>query len=103
MLRAWLMLFALFASAGAAPAPDLPLPPTPPDNRPSDQRAPVPDWNAKAPTVASLQSVQVIPSDFRIRRPDPSAGYAPGSHFQTTEEKRPIQTPGLTLRIPLRP
>jgi hypothetical protein len=29
-------------------------------------------------------------------------GYAPGSQYETSEEKRSIQTPGLTVQVPLR-
>jgi hypothetical protein len=30
-----------------------------------------------------------------------SLGYTPGSQFQTSEDKRSIQTPGLSFRVPL--
>jgi hypothetical protein len=66
-----------------------------------DQSAPVPDLSAAAPLVAGPQGAQIGLTDFRTRRYDHSAGYAPGSQFQTSEEKRAIQTPGLRLRVPL--
>ena len=37
----------------------------------------------------------------RIQRFYQGLGYAPGSHFATSEEKRPIQTPGLSVQVPL--
>jgi hypothetical protein len=39
--------------------------------------------------------------DFRASQYSTSPGYAPGSQFQTSEDKRPIQTPGLTWKVPL--
>jgi hypothetical protein len=40
-----------------------------------------------------------------FRRPptaDSGAGFPHGSQFQSPEDARPIQTPGLTLTVPLR-
>jgi hypothetical protein len=40
--------------------------------------------------------------DFRANQSsDRSLGYVPGSQFETSEDKRPIQTPGLTWKVPL--
>jgi hypothetical protein len=39
--------------------------------------------------------------DFRVQRFYQGLGYAPGSHYATSEEKRPIQTPGLSVQVPL--
>jgi hypothetical protein len=41
-------------------------------------------------------------TDFRSPRLNQSSlGYAPGSHFQSSNERRDIDTPGLTVRVPL--
>jgi hypothetical protein len=39
--------------------------------------------------------------DFRADRLQQGFGYTPGSQFETSEDKRPIQTPGLTVQVPL--
>ena len=100
-MRARWAALVLVVTAGASPAPSLPLPPLPPTHRPVDQSAPVPDPDAAGPLAAGPQSAEVGLSNFRVDRYDRSLGYSPGSHFETSEEKRPIQTPGLTLRVPL--
>jgi hypothetical protein len=93
--------FALIAAA-AAPAPRrLPLPPIPPPRPPAEQVAPTPDRDAKAPWVPTETSVRVVPQDFRVRSFNQGLGYVPGSQFRTDEDKRPIQTPGLSLQVPL--
>ncbi len=102
MMRVCSALLALIVTAGAAPRRSLPVPPLPPAHPPTDQSAPLPDRDFQAPHEADPQGPQVGLRDFRIRRYDDSPGYAPGSHFETSEDKRPIQTPGLTVRVPLR-
>jgi hypothetical protein len=87
--------------APAKTAQALPVPPVPPAHPPTDQSAPVPDLSAAAPLVPGPQGAQIGLTDFRTHRYDHSAGYTPGSQFQTSEEKRAIQTPGLRLRVPL--
>ena len=32
----------------------------------------------------------------------PSVGFAPGSRYQTTEDRKPIQTPGFSISVPLK-
>ncbi len=91
----------LLATTGASPAPSLPVPPIPPANPPSDHSAPMPDRDLQAPPDGDAQRVRVSVQDFRIRRFYQGMAYTPGSHFETSEEKRPIQTPGLTLQVPL--
>jgi hypothetical protein len=92
------------AVAIAAPAPrSLPLPPVPPAVPPAEQAAPTPDRDARAPWAPSEPGVRIVPQDFRIRRfNNQGLGYAPGSQFETSEDKRPIQTPGLSVQVPLK-
>ena len=102
--RGWLVFgLLLTAAAPARPAtpPFFPVPPIPPAHPPSDQTAPMPNTNVSAPPAASLVP-NVTLQDFRANQfDDRSLGYAPGSQFETSEDKRPIQTPGLTWKVPL--
>jgi hypothetical protein len=99
----WLLLSLLLIAAGPAKRiapPPLPVPPIPPAHPPTAQSAPVPDPNLAAPLAGSLLP-DVKFQDFRASQYSTSPGYAPGSQFQTSEDKRPIQTPGLTWKVPL--
>ena len=89
------------ATVLAGPVARLPVPPMPPAHPPLDQSAPMPDRSITGPLEAAPTGPQFDFSNFRVRRYNGSLGYTPGSQFQTDEEKRPIQTPGLTLRVPL--
>lgn len=86
--------------SGAALAQHLPLPPIPPLNAPSSELAPMPDHDIRAPR-SPTQTVQLRPEVFSAERPDTSLGFAPGSRYQTADERRPLQTPGLRLTVPL--
>ena len=99
MIRIGLAVFLLFATTAASPAPPLPVPPIPPANPPADHSAPTPDRDAQAPTAPG--GVQLSVQDFRVQRFYQGLGYTPGSHFETSEEKRPIQTPGVFVKVPL--
>jgi len=103
MKRRWLALLVGLAAiaAGPPPPPLLPVPPIPPTYPPPDQAAPVPDAEAHGVAPENQQGLKLSVTDFRMRNYDASQGYAMGSHFQTSEDKRVIQTPGLTLRLPL--
>jgi len=89
-----------FVVMAAAPAP-LPLPPIPPAQPPSEQLAPTPDRGAQAPWVPPTDGVRVRPQDFRAQLLTQGLGYVPGSQFQSSEDRRPIQTPGLSVQVPL--
>ena len=101
MIRAWWAVFVVLATAAAGPPNPLPVPPIPPAHPPTDQSAPVPDRDAQAPSEA-VEGPRVAVRDFRVRRFNQGLGYVPGSQFETSEEKRPIQTPGLAVQVPLR-
>ena len=60
------------------------------------------DRDSQAPPDNAGQGPRVSLRDFRVRRFNQGLGYAPGSQFETSEEKRTIQTPGLTVQVPLR-
>ena len=101
MNRTGAALFLLLLIAGAAPAPSLPVPPIPPLHPPAAQSAPIPNPDARAPLDRSAGGTQVGFTDFRLDRDTQSLGYSPGSQFQTSEDRRVVQTPGLTVRVPL--
>ena len=86
----------------AGPAPTLPVPPIPPANPPADNSiAPVPNPNVIAPHEGPQPLADITIQDFRVKDTNQGLGYVPGSQFQTSEDKRPIQTPGLTWKVPL--
>ena len=101
MIRSGLAVLALLATTAASPSRSLPIPPIPPAYPPADQSAPMPDRDLLAPVLPSLLSQRVTVHDFRARRFQQGLGYAPGSQFESDGDKRPIQTPGLTVRLPL--
>ena len=101
MMRVVLATTLGLAAIAAGPPPPLPVPPIPPSHPPAGQLAPMPDVDARAPREPTEQHVEVSVNDFRAYRPNSSLGYGRGSQFQTSEDKRPIQTPGLTVRVPL--
>jgi hypothetical protein len=101
MNRTNLALLALLVAA-AGPRDPLPMPPIPPPQPPADQSAPVPNPDARAPAEVASGNAHVGLQDFRVNRFNQGLGYVPGSQFETSEEKRPIQTPGLTLQVPIR-
>jgi hypothetical protein len=99
MRLAWIAL-TLLATTAASPPRSLPIPPIPPAHPPTARFAPMPDRDAQAPVVIS-RGPEFSVRDFRVRRFQQGMGYAPGSSFESGEDKRPIQTPGVTYRVPL--
>jgi hypothetical protein len=104
-MRRVVLIMGLLLTVAAGPVKNpeptqLPVPPIPPDHPPIDQSAPLPDTNLAAPVSASLLPNVTI-QDFRARQYNQSPGYSPGSQFQSSEDKRPIQTPGLSWKVPL--
>lgn len=98
-----LLVALLTAAAGRTPAPSapLPIPPVPPANPPTDSFAPVPNLSVRQPPSGTAPGPQVQIRDFRSSNFNQDRGYTPGSEFQTSEDKRPIQTPGLSVQVPL--
>jgi hypothetical protein len=87
--------------ASPAFAEDLPEPPLPPGNPPVAEAAPTPDIDARAPAAPAADRPSVDVRLYRSNAPDPSLGFAPGSRFQTAEDRKPIQTPGISVTFPL--
>jgi len=61
----------------------------------------LPDRDAQGPFGLESAGTRVLVEDFRVRRFKQGLGYTPGSQFESSEEKRSIQTPGLSVRVPL--
>jgi hypothetical protein len=105
MSRMCWLLVAFIATAGAGQKQSmpvsLPLPPKPPAHPPADRGAPMPDLYISAPREGPSPLANFTVRDFRITDTNHSLGYTPGSQFQTSEDKRSIQTPGLSFRVPL--
>jgi hypothetical protein len=98
-----LVLFAAFIVIGPlAMANDFPVPPVPPDLPPLADAAPVPDINAKAPVTPASDQPSVNVRLYRAKTYDPSVGFVPGSRYQTSEDRKPIQTPGFSISVPLK-
>jgi len=90
----------LLAAAGPRPS-TLPEPPVPPSKPPTDEAAPVPNLDAKAPSSVASEDPQIKLELYRLSRFDASQGFAPGSRYQSSEDRKPIQTPGVSIRVPL--
>ena len=95
------MLAAIVILGPAALADQLPVPPVPPDHPHLGEIAPVPNVDARAPLAPVSHAPTVDVRLFRNRPYDPAMGFAPGSRYQTNEDRKPIQTPGLSISVPL--
>jgi hypothetical protein len=85
-----------------AMAEELPVPPIPPEHPPLAETAPVPNPDAQAPITAASDEPSFDVRLYRARPYDPGMGFAPGSRYQTSEDRKPIQTPGLSISVPLK-
>jgi hypothetical protein len=86
---------------GAA-APSLPLPPTPPTNPPTSEPAPVPESDLTSQGSAAPRGMQVNLQMFTLREYGNGLAYIPGSAYESPVERKPLQTPGLTVSVPVR-
>jgi hypothetical protein len=100
MLRAAAVFLALVSLPAVADT--LPLPPVPPANIPVQEAAPVPNIDAQAPAAATSEGPTVAVKLYRFQDYDPSHGFTPGSQYQSSEDRKPIQTPGFSVNVPLR-
>jgi hypothetical protein len=93
--------FASLLVAASIVAQDFPVPPPPPANPPVDEAAPVPNVDARAPVLPSSEQPSIDVKLYRAQPYNPSQGFAPGSQYQSNEDRKPIQTPGLSVSVPL--
>jgi hypothetical protein len=101
-LRIVLLLAAFMTFSPFAMADDLPVPPIPPPVPPLADTAPVPNVNAEAPVPPDSGEPSVSVRMYRAKMYDPSLGFVPGSHYQSTEDRKAIQTPGFSINVPLK-
>ena len=99
MKRLLALLFLL--SCGPAWAEDLPEPPTPPSRIPEAEAAPVPDREISAGIASAADTASVELRDFQSPASQPGLGFTPGSRFRTPQERKPVQTPGVSISVPL--
>jgi hypothetical protein len=95
------MLGSAVPTLGAIPQ-ELPVPPIPPQQPPPAEIAPVPNLDAQAPVTPASEGPRFDVRLFRARPYDPGMGFAPGSRYQTAEDRKPIQTPGFSVSVPLK-
>jgi hypothetical protein len=100
MNRVFLMIPLL--SASAAIANELPVPPIPPEGLLYGQTAPVPNPDAAAPIGPASENASLAVRLYRAQPYDPGLGFAPGSRYRSAEDRKPIQTPGLSISVPLK-
>lgn len=99
-MRVLLLIAVLWATAAAAEI--LPVPPIPPKDPPRGTSAPVPDVTSVAPVSAPAGVPSVTLKLYRANMFNTNLGFAPGSRFQDSEERKPIQTPGLVVSVPFK-
>jgi hypothetical protein len=100
-MRTALLLAAFMTFSPFAMADELPVPPIPPRVPPLADAAPVPNVNAEAPVRPDSNGPSVNVRLYRAKTYDPSVGFVPGSRFESTEDRKAIQTPGLSIDVPL--
>ncbi len=101
-MKMFLLLSTFMICGSLAMAEDLPVPPIPPDIPPLADAAPVPNIDAQAPVTLTPDQPSVNVRLYRAKTYDPSAGFVPGSRYQSTEDRKPIQTPGFSINVPLK-
>lgn len=102
MPATFFVLGTLFMSADGAMANELPVPPIPPEHPSLAEVAPVPNPDARAPVASASDSPTFDVRLYRARPYEPGMGFTPGSRYQTNEDRKPIQTPGLSVSVPLK-
>lgn len=101
-MRRLLLLAAIITPCSFAMAADLPVPPVPPEHPPLADAAPVPNVNAEAPVAPTSDKPSLNVRMYRAKMYDPGEGFVPGSRYQSSEDRKPIQTPGLSIDVPLK-
>jgi len=86
--------------AGAA-AWSLPLPPRPPVQVLAEELAPLPDADLAMPG-ARAQRARFHVRIFSLDEHDSGLGFIPGSAYPAPEDRKPMQTPGITVSVPMR-
>lgn len=82
--------------------PALPLPPPLPADPPTDEAAPMPDANLQFPSARARDETEFALRIYEMHDFGTGAGFIPGSEYQSPEQRRPLQTPGFMVTVPLR-
>jgi len=100
-MNRYLVLCMVAMGAAPAAAAELPVPPVPPAELQVSQNAPTPDLDVQAPVVTEAEQPSLNVRLYRSKTYDPAYGFAPGSRYQSSEDRKPIQTPGLSVSVPI--
>jgi hypothetical protein len=98
-----LLLAVVLVSTTAAKAnvQQLPIPPIPPAQPPTEA-APVPDLNIVAPPGNERRSMVTLDSGINHRpAPDPGYGFSPGAQYRLDDDRRLFILPGVSVHVPL--
>jgi hypothetical protein len=101
-VRVLLSTVAIAMPCSLAIADNLPIPPIPPEHPPLADVAPVPNVDAEAPVAAPTSGPSVNVRVYRVKIYDPGAGFAPGSRYESVEDRKPVQTPGFIVSVPFK-
>jgi hypothetical protein len=82
-------------------AEPLPEPPVPPSRIPEPDIAPTPDRDARTGLLPEAQRAGVELKVFNAPSYDAGMAFGPGSRFRTPEERKPLQTPGVSFTVPI--
>jgi len=93
-------LLPLFGVLLGAASPALPVPPVPPP--PTALAAPVPNLDVRPPFAPVVTGTSLDVRVFRMKEYPAGLAFIPGSAYQSPEDRRPVQTPGFTLSVPMR-
>jgi hypothetical protein len=97
------VMIAVSGIISLAAAPSLPTPPLPPEFSPYDTAAPVPRTDGQTPQDIAVNSqIQLRTFNQQSYEQNVSGGYLPGSQYENKEDRKAIQTPGLSLTIPFK-
>jgi hypothetical protein len=97
-----LLVMLSVALATAVHAENLPVPPIPPVTPVPDATAPIPDPDVRVPVAEVSEAPRVDVRLYRSTPYDPGVAFAPGSRYRSNEDRKPIQTPGLSISVPLK-
>jgi len=101
-LRLILAVAAAWLPGSIAMAEELPVPPVPPAATSSLSAAPVPDADMRDPFGSTAPAPKVALRFYRNETYNGGYGYMPGSRYQSAEDKKPIQTPGFSVSVPIK-
>jgi hypothetical protein len=98
----WRLALIGLTAASPAPMAELPIPPVPPAEISRSMAAPIPDSDFQVPPALADSAPTVGLKFYRTQTFDPAFGFTPGSRYQTSEDRKPIQTPGFSVSVPLK-